>query len=319
MSQSSFAAASLEVRPHPELVEGRGPLRRSLILGAGLAALATTGAWAAEPSFSHITQHLLALESALGGQLGVYAYEVGGDNIIAWRENERFPMCSSFKVSLAAAVLEQVDAGRLDLDRKIAYGASDLLGYAPVTRAHLAEGAMSVRDLCAAAVTLSDNTAANLLLALIGGPAALTARWRAWGDHETRLDRNEPTLNSAIPGDPRDTTTPRAMIGTLRAFLVADTLRPASREMVLGWMRECQTGLHKLRAGFPADVIVGDKTGNNAHNTMGDIAIADAPGRMPILVAAYFTGAKVSLDAQDAAFAPIGRIISNALLGRAAA
>ena len=261
----------------------------------------------------------MALEITLGGRLGVFACEVGGDQIIAWRENERFPMCSTFKLSLAAAVLEQVDAGRLDLARKIAYGPADLLSYAPVAKAHLAEGALSIRDMCAAAVTLSDNTCANLLLAQIGGPAALTARWRAWGDHETRLDRNEPGLNSAIPGDPRDTTTPRAMVRTLRAFLVADTLKPASREMLLGWMRECQTGLHKLRAGFPADVIVGDKTGNNAHNTMGDLAIAEAPGHKPILVAAYFTGAKVSLDAQDAAFAPIGRIISNALLGRAAA
>jgi beta-lactamase class A len=222
-------------------------------------------------------------------------------------------MCSTFKLSLVGAVLEAGDHGYLNLNKRLPYGPKDLLEYAPITRAHLAEGAMTVYDLCKAAVELSDNTAANLLLAEIGGPTALTARWRAWRDTKTRLDRNEPRLNSAIPGDPRDTTTPDAMANTLKRLTLGWVLKPESRTLLLAWMQNCQTGLHKLRAGLPAGLTVGDKTGNSGTDTMGDIAVVEAPGHQPIILVCYLTGAKVDARAQDEVFVEVARVASQFL------
>lgn len=249
------------------------------------------------------------IEKSLGGRLGVYAAEIGASRSLVHRQGERFPMCSSFKALLVAAVLEMADHGALSLGRRLAYTSADLLAYAPTTRAHVAEGAMSVLDLCEAAVELSDNTAANLLLALVGGPAALTARLRAWGDPETRLDRNEPTLNSSIPGDPRDTTTPQAMAESVGRLVFGAVLKPESRAQLRAWMIACKTGLTKLRAGLPAGAVVGDKTGNNGHDTEGDVAFVEAGGRT-LLIATYVTEARLDQKAQDAAIAEVARRVS---------
>jgi beta-lactamase class A len=290
--------------------------RRALIVGAGASALAVgyaRGADRTAPEFGHLywLNRISALERSMGGRLGIFARYVGRDNLFGHRDNERFPMCSTFKLSLVGAVLEAADAGRTNLHKRLAYGPADLLEYAPVSRAHAAEGSLSVADLCKATVELSDNTAANLLLTEIDGPASLTARWRVWGDKETRLDRNEPTLHSSIPGDRRDTTTPMAMAQTMQALLVGTTLKLENRERLLGWVRNCQTGLTKLRAGLPAGLIVGDKTGNNAKDTMGDIAVVEAKGSPPLLIACYLTEAKVDAKAQDAVFVEVARIISE--------
>jgi beta-lactamase class A len=233
---------------------------------------------------------------------------------VGYRADERFPMCSTFKALLVAAVLEKVQAGALTLDQKIAYGSADLLEYAPITRPHAAAGALPLNELCAAAVELSDNTAANLLLRMVGGPVGLTARLRAWGDPKTRLDRNEPSLNSSIPGDPRDTTTPHAMAETLRRLLAGRaTLQPAARALLLDWMRNCQTGKNKLRAGIHAPALIGDKTGNNGHDTCGDNAIVDLPNRKPIFISAYLTQAKVDAKAQDAILAKVAENVMSGL------
>ena len=159
-------------------------------------------------------------------------------------------MCSTFKASLAAFVLARVDRGEDRLEDKVAYGAQDLLDYAPVAKANLAAGAMSVSDMCKAIVELSDNTCANLLLARCGGPAALTAFWRSTGDTVSRLDHNEPELNRSPPGDPHDTTTPAAMAGNLRRLLLGDVLSLASREHLTEWMVGCKTGNNRLRGGL---------------------------------------------------------------------
>ncbi len=261
------------------------------------------------PVLAAAPRGLAEIEAALGGRLGVHAFEVGSSRALSYRQDERFPMCSSFKALLVGAVLEQVDHGASALDRRVPYGPADLLEYAPTTRAHVSEGAMSLHDLCEAAVELSDNTAANLLLRLVGGPAGLTARLRAWGDRETRLDRNEPTLNSAIPGDPRDTTSPRAMAASIGRLLLGPPLKPESRALLKGWMVACRTGMTKLRAGLPADAVIGDKTGNNGHDTEGDAAFAQKGGRT-ILMAAYLTQARVDQKAQDAAIAGVGRLVA---------
>ena len=220
-------------------------------------------------------------------------------------------MCSTFKAMAVAAVLSRVDAGQEQLDRVVRFGSADLLSYAPVTKAHAAEGAMKLGDLCAAAIEFSDNTAANLILAAIGGPAGWTGFVRSLGDHKSRLDRTEPTLNTAIPWDGRDTTTPAAMIADLKATLLDRALSDGSRERLRGWMTGSQTGLARLRAGFPADWQVGDKTGTGERGTANDIAVAWTPSG-PVVIACYLTGAEAAAaPARDAAIADVGRLVAE--------
>lgn len=148
------------------------------------------------------------VERRLGGRLGVAVLDTHTGHRVGYHEGERFPMCSTFKLLAVTAVLSRVDGSQEQLDRRIAYGESDLLEYAPVTRAHVGEGGMTLGDLCAAAIEQSDNTAANLILGTLGGPSAVTAYARSLGDSVTRLDRTEPTLNDWQPGEQRDTTSP---------------------------------------------------------------------------------------------------------------
>ncbi|WP_243303331.1 class A beta-lactamase [Geothrix oryzisoli] len=270
------------------------------------------------PLASSASDPLAALEARVGGRLGVAALDTGSGRRLDHRGGERFPMCSTFKVLLAGAVLARVDRGPDGLDRALRYTRADLLEYAPITTARVAEGRMTLADLCAAAVEVSDNTAANLLLGHLGGPGAVTAFARSLGDPVTRLDRTEPALNTAIPGDPRDTTTPSAMVDTLKLLLLGEALHPASRQRLEGWMRGCTTGVTRLRAGLPAGWIVGDKTGTGARGTVNDVAILRPPGRAPILVAAYLTGSTASARDREAALADVGRIVAGAFLSEAA-
>ena len=163
-----------------------------------------------------------------------------------------FAMCSTFKWALVAAVLSRVDRSLLALEQPVLYDERDLLSYAPATRAHIAEGRMTIEAPAQAAVVVSDNTAANLLLRQIGGPSGVTRFFRDIGDEVTRLDRNEPTLNKNAPGDVRDTTSPRAMAFALRKVLLGKTLSQASRTRLIDWLVDCRTGLSRLRAGLPA-------------------------------------------------------------------
>src|SRR5258706_10307191 len=192
-----------------------------------------------------------AYERETGGRICLYAENLATGAKIAWRADERFVMCSTFKASLAAFVLARADRGEDTLERMIPYGPNDLLDYAPTAKQNLAKGAMSVADMCEAAVELSDNTCANLLLERAGGPAALTAFWRSTGDAVTRLDHNEPELNRSAPGNPHDTTTPAAMAGNLRRFVLGELLSTGSRERLTGWMLDCKTGDKRLRSGLP--------------------------------------------------------------------
>jgi beta-lactamase class A len=255
---------------------------------------------------------LAALEARAGGRLGVAALDTGTGRRIAHRGEERFPLCSTFKVLLAGAVLARVEKGQERLDRPIAYTKADLLEYAPVAAARLAEGRMTVEALCAAAVEASDNTAANLLLQALGGPGEVTAFARGLGDPVTRLDRTEPTLNTALPGDPRDTTTPAAMVESLKAMLLGGGLEPDSCQRLEGWMRGSLTGGDRLRAGLPATWTIGDKTGTGDRGTVNDVAILRPPGRAPILVAAYYTGSRAPLKDRNAVLAEVGRIVAAA-------
>jgi len=222
-------------------------------------------------------------------------------------------MCSTFKASLAACVLASADRGQTRLDELIAYGPDDLMEYAPVAKQNLDKGAMSVVDMCRAAVELSDNTCANALLARVGGPSVLTAFWRSIGDAVSRLDHNEPELNRSPPGDPHDTTTPAAMAGNLRSLILGRVLSPDSRERLTGWMVNCKTGDNRLRAGLPKDWRVGDKTGNNGKDAFGDIAVTWSTRGEPVLICAYTQRGAPTPRQVEAVFAGIGRFVGTYL------
>ncbi|MGC3998752.1 MAG: class A beta-lactamase [Anaeromyxobacter sp.] len=255
---------------------------------------------------------LAALEARAHGRLGVAALDTGSGRRIDHRGTEPFPMCSTFKVLLCARVLQRVDHGEERLDRPITFTEADLPEYAPVVRAHLDAGGLSVGALCAATVEVSDNAAANLLLKSIGGPAAVTAFARSLGDERTRLDRVEPDLNSALPGDPRDTTTPDAMLEDLRLLLLGGGLPSSSARQLEAWMAGATTGAGRLRAGVPASWTVAHKTGTGERGTTNDVALLRAPGRAPILVAAYLTGSDLPAAEREAVLAEAARIVVGA-------
>lgn len=279
--------------------------RRDFLIAAGLWAGACRLGLAREESAFGL------LEEKIGGRVGVMAIDTGDDKALWYRADERFAMCSTFKWVLAACVLERVDRGEIGLGEVLSYSEADLLEYAPVAREHLAKGALPVETLCAAAVSISDNTAANLLLARIGGPEALTAFLRRCGDEVTRLDRIEPDLNTNIPGDPRDTTTPRAMAETMRTILLGDVLASDSRRLLHQWLRDTRTGLARLRAGLPPDWVVGDKTGTGVNGAANDVAIVWPPDRPPILIAAYLSDSSARPDVLDAGHEAIAATVTR--------
>lgn len=254
---------------------------------------------------------LQALERRHGGRLGVAVLDTGSGQRLAWRADERFLMCSTSKVFDVAAVLARVDRGEEQLDRRIVFDRAALLSYAPVTRLHAGAPGMSIQALCAAALTVSDNTAANLLLHSVGGPAQVTAFMRGMGDPITRLDRFEPELNLTGPGDVRDTTTPRAAVDSLQRLLLGAVLSPPSRARLLGWMRGCLTGTDKLRAGLPPGWQAGDKTGSGAQGESNDVAILWSPHGAARLVAAFYVAPQLDAHARSSVLAEVGRIAAS--------
>lgn len=248
------------------------------------------------------------IETTLNVRLGVALLDTGTNALFGHRLDERFPLCSTFKLAAAALVLHRVDTGHEQLNRSVVFGLADQVPYGPVTEPRLPHGQLSVGELCEAIVTVSDNTAANLLLRSFGGPAALTAWLRSMGDASTRLDRMEPELNTALAGDPRDTTTPRAMAATLRRIVLGDALKPASREQLVRWMRASPTGNGKLKAGLPAGWHLAGRTGAGAYGTSNDMAVLWPPAGAPLVVCAYLTQTKAQAQAKDAALADIGAL-----------
>ncbi|MDP3747828.1 MAG: class A beta-lactamase [Phenylobacterium sp.] len=276
---------------------------------------ALAGAAAAWPTLTRaqagITKEFETLEAHGQGRLGVAVLDTQTGERLAWRGDERFPMCSTFKALAAAQVLTRVDRGKDQLGRRIVFSAADLVAYSPATKPHVGAPGMTLGALCEAAVTLSDNTAANLMLKGLGGPKGFTAWCRSIGDPVTRLDRWETAMSESAPGDPRDTTSPSAMVETLRKLTLGDVLTPASRARLTAWLVANQTGDARLRAGLPKTWKVGDKTGSGGHGTTNDIAVLWPPNRRPIVVAAYLTGSKGGPDARNAVLAEVGRIVTR--------
>jgi beta-lactamase class A len=292
------------------------PTRRDLLrLAAGLLApVSPAPARAQGGSFSAAGPALAALEAKAGGRLGVCLLDTASGRLVGYRVDQRFALCSTFKLPLAAIVLREADQGRLRLDEVLPITKADLVPFAPVTAAKLGQG-MTIAALAEAAQVTSDNVAANLLLKRLGGPAAFTAALRGLGDTVTRLDNNEPTLNLVKAGEEHDTTTPRAMATTLARLLTGDALTVASRERLIGWMAATTTGSKRLRAGLPPAWRSGDKTGTGLAAEMtdkvNDIGMVWVPGRAPLAMAAFFDSARRSAETRDedqAMLAEVGRI-----------
>lgn len=253
------------------------------------------------------------LERRHGGRLGVAVLDTGTGAPVAFRGGERFAITSTFKFVAAAFVLARVDRGEESLARRIVFPREELVTYSPATERHAGAGGMTVAEVCDAAVTLSDNTAGNLLLDSFGGPAGLTAFMRSVGDRVSRLDRRETALNDAAPPrDPRDTTTPLAMLGLLRETVLGAALSTASREQLAAWLVANKTGDRRLRAGVPAGWRVGDKTGSGPNNVANDVAVVWPPGRAPVVVAAYYAESRATADERDAVLAEVGRLAAAA-------
>lgn len=275
--------------------------RRDALIGSALA-LGFPSAGQAGPPL------LTKLEQQLGGRIGVAALDTGSGRSVLHRADERFALCSTFKAPLAAAVMRAAEAGQFDLDDEVSFPTESFLPTSPVTRR--SGGRLSLRELCAAAVSYSDNTAANLLLTRLGGPERMTAFFRACGDPASRLDRYEMALNENRAGDQRDTTTPRAMARTLRAFLLEDdVLRPSSRDALRGWMLDERNGKRRIRAGAPTSWQVANKPGTSTNGAVNDIAVIWPAERRPILLCVYTNAPGTPISSGEEAIAETTRTI----------
>lgn len=284
-------------------------MQRRWFLAAGTASLLASSdrASAAE---SAVLDRLEAISSRLGGRLGVHWHDTHTGSRVGFADDSRYAMASTFKLLLAAAVLAKVDRGELALAKMLAFTEKQILPTSPVALKFVADGAIPLREACAAVVEVSDNTAANLLLAEIGGPAGFTQFARSIGDRVTRLDRFELELNSNEPGDPRDTTTPKAMVGSMEQVLTKDVLSAAARQRLAGWLISATPGLQRIRAGVPPDWMAGDKTGTGRRGAVNDLAILWPPGRKPILMAIYMSNSNKSNEELIGAHAEIARVLA---------
>lgn len=292
--------------------------RRSFTMTAVLAACAPAmalGQTSKSPRWSPASLaswsgDLERLEASSRGRLGVGLLDTGSGQTAGYRGDERFLMLSSFKTLAAACILARADRGEEQLTRRIPIAKSDLEEYSPVTRRHVGPQGMTLAELCKATITTSDNTAVNLMLRSFGGPQALTRFVRGLGDPVTRHDRYEPELNVPNAGEPLDTTTPLAMSRTLNALLFGQALKPESRQLLQSWLLANTTGGKRLRAGFPANWKVGEKTGTYSKVGSNDAGFAQPPGRAPIIVSVYLETTAIPMPERDRVIAEAGKLIA---------
>lgn len=310
--EGMFKMSSMSSPPHPAPLSGCAGARGKPIVWTRRSVLAATTLLPLATQAGDNPEGLIELiEKRADGRLGVSVLDMHTGRRIAYRGDERFPMCSTFKLLMVARVLQRIDRGEEKLSRWITYRKADLLEYAPVTREHVGEGGMKLEGLAAATIEWSDNTAANLLLDTIGGPRGYTNFARSLDDTVTRLDRNEPALNTSIPGDPRDTTSPDAMADDLKRVLLGNVLSEESRKRLTGWMIACKTADRRIRAGLPKSWKSGDKTGTGRNGSTNDIAIIWPPGRKPVLMTVYYTQSKADTPAREAVIADVARIVGK--------
>jgi beta-lactamase class A len=285
--------------------------RREVLIAAG--AMFGSRRIAAVMPQADAVQQLMLLEHETGGRLGVAAVNIRSGARLSYRAAERFAMCSTFKLALAAAVLARVEAGGVKLDQSVTFTRADLVANSPVTARHVDEGALPLQTMLQATIEVSDNTAANQLLGILGGPRGLTRFLRGLGDARTRLDRIEPALNSNLPGDARDTTTPSAMLADMNELLFGSALSGESRERLLTWLRQCRTGRERLRAALPGGWQAADKSGTGERGAVNDLAVFWPPDGAAILVACYMSGSSRPISELSHAQARIGGLLAHAL------
>ncbi|MFG2603539.1 class A beta-lactamase [Streptomyces sp. NPDC048514] len=249
------------------------------------------------------------LEQRYGARLGVYARNVRTGRTVAHRAGERFPMCSTFKAFAAAAVLRD-QGGCAPLDQVVHYPPHDILPNSPRTEEHVGTG-MTVAALCAAAIQYSDNAAGNLLLRRTGGPDGLTRFFRSLGDDVSRLDRWETELNTAIPGDLRDTTTPQAVAGSLERLTLGRALDGSARDQLVAWLKGNTTGAARFGAGLPREWVLADKTGTGSYATANDIGVAWTAHGTPVVLAVLSTKSVQDAAVDDALVAEAARIMAR--------
>ncbi|MFI2620212.1 class A beta-lactamase [Streptomyces sp. NPDC018584] len=294
------------------------PSRRTLLGAAAVAPVllsvpGTAHATAHTTAFPDARRRLRELEKGYPGRIGVHALNTGTGATLGYRADERFAIASTFKVLAAAAILRRAreqEPGLLDV--LIRYGRDDLVTYSPRCEMHLETG-MTVRELCDATITYSDNGAANLLMRRIGGPSGITEFARSLGDSRTRLDRWEPDLNTNVPGDRRDTTTPASMTADLDKLILGDALHPRDRDQLIRWLLENTTGDKRIRAGLPKDWRVGDKTGSPAYGGVNDVAVAWPPRQAPWIISVYTTRLAPDTPGEDRIAEDITRIVVDTL------
>ena len=254
------------------------------------------------------------IEKETGGRLGVALIDNKGALLLGFNRDDRFAMCSTFKAPLAAAVLMGAESGKFGLEGQVAFSKSDLQEYAPVVKANMKRGRMSMAELAEAAVEVSDNSAANLLLPFVGGPEGLTAFMRSHGDAVSRLDRNEPDLNENAEGDVRDTTSPAAMAG-LMARLIFQDMQPDSTKRLREWLNGSSTGDRRIKAGLPEGWTSGGKTGS-CGTAFNDVALVKAPSGEEYVLAIFLDRPTVDAKAADSAIAQAARAALG-LIGKA--
>lgn len=285
-----------------------------IVLGVFLLVAWAGGAAQAAGLALPFERNMAELEQSSNGRIGVALLDADGRTVLAYREDERFPLCSTFKAVLAAAILKHGETDGGFLGKTIVYGQQELVSWSPVTEKNRAKG-MTVLDLCAAAVRHSDNTAANLLMRERGGPEGVTAFARSVGDTVFSLDRWETELNAAEPGDARDTTSPLAMAETLRSIVLGDVLSPEGRTLLQGWLKSSTTGDGAIRAGLPEGWTVGDKTGSGSYGTTNDIAVIWPPSGPPFVLAVYFTQTRKDAPSRRDVLAEAARVAVTTITG----
>lgn len=284
--------------------------RRQLLGWLAAAPLGLTlPAWAVNDSpLMASRQELARLEKSFSGSIGVYLLDTQTRRHFSYQGEKRYAFCSTFKALLGAAILHKSSQDADLLEREITLNSSDFVAYSPVTEKHK-DGSMRIADLCAATIQTSDNTAANALLRELGGPAALTAYMRSIGDNAFRLDRWETELNSALPGDLRDTSTPSAMASSLYKVVLGNALAEPQKQLLKDWLIGNTTGNTRIRAGLPQGWIVGDKTGTGDYGSAHDIAVVWPPSRAPFVLAIYTSRKKKDSEARSDIIAEVTRVV----------
>ncbi|MNM45957.1 Beta-lactamase precursor [compost metagenome] len=287
--------------------------RRRTLLATGAALLLPSPLLFAAPAAAGTAEaQLAALEQSAGGRLGVAAWRTDNSARVSHRADERFPLCSTFKAMLAAAVLARSASQPGLLDQHVRYEKKELVTYSPITEKHLDDG-MSVADLCAATLQYSDNSAANFLMVILGGPQAVTAYARNIGNTVFQLERWETELNSAIPGEVRDTASPASMAHSLQKLLLGTSLPAPQRQLLDSWMRGNTTGDKRIRGGLPAGWAVADKTGSGAYGSVNDIGVAYPASGAPLVIAVYYTREQKNAPTNQDIISAATRIVAAAL------